>query len=187
MMTRRAAPFDVALKVFISEQQEVKADASGISTEPDENLSAITLGEKELEALPMIRTNCSKRSRRCRSGGRNDASVSRRLSRRVASRLKNLLRVNISATRSLPNLRARCIVSRLSPSPDRIRFMAGSGLTSTMNRSTRETLSRPTKPHCKSATSAAISTGRSFAIAGDFSSIWIAARPMRMTWSTPLC
>lgn len=49
---RRKDPFDVKLKVMISEQVEVKDDAAGISTEPDRNLSAITITEKELEALP---------------------------------------------------------------------------------------------------------------------------------------
>jgi hypothetical protein len=49
---KRKDPFDVKLKVVISEQVEVKDNAAGISTEPDRNLSAITIGEKELEALP---------------------------------------------------------------------------------------------------------------------------------------
>ena len=49
---RRKDPYDVKLKVVLSEQVEVKDDAAGISTEPDRNLSAITITEKELEALP---------------------------------------------------------------------------------------------------------------------------------------
>lgn len=49
---KRKDPFDVKLKVMISEQVEVKDNAASISTEPDRNLSAITITEKELEALP---------------------------------------------------------------------------------------------------------------------------------------
>ena len=49
---RRATPFDVTLKVFISEQLEVKNDAAGISAEPDQNLTSITLKGADLEALP---------------------------------------------------------------------------------------------------------------------------------------
>jgi hypothetical protein len=49
---KRKDPFDVKLKVMLSEQVEVKDDAASISTEPDRNLSAITITEKELEALP---------------------------------------------------------------------------------------------------------------------------------------
>lgn len=44
--------FNVPLKVFISEQVEVKNDSGSISTEPDKNLSATILTPKELEALP---------------------------------------------------------------------------------------------------------------------------------------
>lgn len=47
-----AAPFDVKLKVMLAEQLEVKDNSAAISTEPDKNLSAITLTEKDLEALP---------------------------------------------------------------------------------------------------------------------------------------
>ncbi|HSE97281.1 MAG TPA: carboxypeptidase regulatory-like domain-containing protein, partial [Blastocatellia bacterium] len=49
---RRTTPFDITLKVFISEQLEVKNDASGISADPDQNLTSITLKAEELEALP---------------------------------------------------------------------------------------------------------------------------------------
>src|SRR5260370_24201613 len=42
---------DVKLKVALAEHVEVK-DSAGISVEPDRNLSAITLTEKDLEALP---------------------------------------------------------------------------------------------------------------------------------------
>ncbi len=44
--------FDVKLKVVLAEQVEVKDNAATISTDPDKNLSAITLTEKDLEALP---------------------------------------------------------------------------------------------------------------------------------------
>src|SRR5215216_3169758 len=49
---KRKDAFDVKLRVVISEQVEVQDNAAGISTEPDKNLSSITIGEKELEALP---------------------------------------------------------------------------------------------------------------------------------------
>lgn len=49
---KRKDAFDIKLKVALSEQVEVKDDSAGISTEPDKNLSAITLTEKDLEALP---------------------------------------------------------------------------------------------------------------------------------------
>src|SRR6185295_6810803 len=52
LTTKRTTPLDVTLKVFIKDEVEVKTDANGISTEPDKNLSAITLNEKDLEALP---------------------------------------------------------------------------------------------------------------------------------------
>ena len=44
--------FDVKLKVMLEEQVEVKDNTAAISTDPDKNLSAITLTEKDLEALP---------------------------------------------------------------------------------------------------------------------------------------
>jgi hypothetical protein len=49
---KRATPFDITLKVFISEQLEVKNDAPGISADPDQNLTAVTLKAEDLEALP---------------------------------------------------------------------------------------------------------------------------------------
>ena len=52
LTTRRAVPFDVTLRVMLAEQVEVKNDSAMVSTEPDKNLSAITLTEKDLEALP---------------------------------------------------------------------------------------------------------------------------------------
>lgn len=52
LTTKQSGPFDVKLKVVIAEQVEVKENATGLSTEPDKNLSAITLTEKDLEALP---------------------------------------------------------------------------------------------------------------------------------------
>lgn len=52
LTAKRAVPFDVMLRVVIAEQVEVKNDSAMVSTEPDKNLSAITLTEKDLEALP---------------------------------------------------------------------------------------------------------------------------------------
>ncbi|HXG63953.1 MAG TPA: carboxypeptidase regulatory-like domain-containing protein, partial [Blastocatellia bacterium] len=52
LTAKRNVTLDIALAVFISDQVEVKDDAAGISTEPDKNLSAITLSGVELEALP---------------------------------------------------------------------------------------------------------------------------------------
>jgi hypothetical protein len=49
---RRKDDFNVRLTVALNEQVEVKEDAAGVSTDPDKNLSAITLTEKDLEALP---------------------------------------------------------------------------------------------------------------------------------------
>src|SRR5438128_3726748 len=52
LTTKPSGPFDVKLKVMIAEKVEVKDDSAGISTDPDRNLSAITLTEKDLESLP---------------------------------------------------------------------------------------------------------------------------------------
>jgi hypothetical protein len=52
LTSRRSAPINLTLQVIISERLEVQPAAPRISTEPDENLSAITLSGKELEALP---------------------------------------------------------------------------------------------------------------------------------------
>jgi len=52
LTTKRTAPFDVKLKVMLAEKVEVQDNSAGISTEPDKNLSAITLTEKDLAALP---------------------------------------------------------------------------------------------------------------------------------------
>ncbi|MBI3651850.1 MAG: TonB-dependent receptor [Acidobacteria bacterium] len=52
LSNKRSFDFNVPLKVFISENVEVKNDTAGISTEPDKNLSATVLTPKELEALP---------------------------------------------------------------------------------------------------------------------------------------
>ncbi|MFL6273754.1 MAG: TonB-dependent receptor domain-containing protein [Blastocatellia bacterium] len=49
---KRKDPFDVKLAVMITDQVEVKDNTPGVSTDPDRNLSAITLTEKDLEALP---------------------------------------------------------------------------------------------------------------------------------------
>jgi hypothetical protein len=52
LTSRRATAFDITLAVFIKDEIQVKDDQAGISSEPDKNLSAITLTEKDLEALP---------------------------------------------------------------------------------------------------------------------------------------
>src|SRR5438128_3150325 len=52
LTTKPSGPIDVKLKVMIAEKVEVKDDSAGISTDPDRNLSAITLTEKDLQALP---------------------------------------------------------------------------------------------------------------------------------------
>jgi hypothetical protein len=52
LTTKPSGPFDVKLKVIIAEKVDVKDDSAGISTDPDKNLSAITLTEKDLQALP---------------------------------------------------------------------------------------------------------------------------------------
>ena len=51
LTSKPIGPFDVKMKVGLTEQVEVK-DTTAISTDPDKNLSAITLTEKDLEALP---------------------------------------------------------------------------------------------------------------------------------------
>ena len=51
LTSKPSGVFDVKLKVMLAEQVEVK-DNTAISTDPDKNLSAITLTEKDLEALP---------------------------------------------------------------------------------------------------------------------------------------
>jgi hypothetical protein len=48
----RPEPVNITLKVSIKEQMEVRTDTSGISTEPDMNISSITLSGSDLEALP---------------------------------------------------------------------------------------------------------------------------------------
>ena len=52
LTSRRTTPFDITLTVFIKDEIQVKDDEAGISSEPDKNLSAITLTDKDLEALP---------------------------------------------------------------------------------------------------------------------------------------
>jgi hypothetical protein len=51
LTSKPTGSFDVKLKVVLAEQVEVK-DNTAMSTDPDKNLSAITLTEKDLEALP---------------------------------------------------------------------------------------------------------------------------------------
>jgi len=52
LSSKRLTTLDPQLKVALSEKVEVKDNSATISTEPDKNLSAITLTEKDLEALP---------------------------------------------------------------------------------------------------------------------------------------
>ncbi|MGH9937367.1 MAG: carboxypeptidase regulatory-like domain-containing protein, partial [Blastocatellia bacterium] len=47
-----ATTVNLVLKVTISEQVEVKSEAVGVSTEPDQNLSAINLSRDDLASLP---------------------------------------------------------------------------------------------------------------------------------------
>lgn len=71
---RRTTPFDVTLKVSINEKVDVKKDDTAISTEPDKNLTAITLSEKELEALPDDPDELLETLRQM-AGGAGDASI----------------------------------------------------------------------------------------------------------------
>jgi hypothetical protein len=77
LTSRRTAPYDITLKVFIKDEVEVKTDTTGISTEPDKNLSAITLNEKDLEALPDDPDELLETLRQMAgaAGGMNEASV----------------------------------------------------------------------------------------------------------------
>ncbi|MGH9753532.1 MAG: carboxypeptidase regulatory-like domain-containing protein [Blastocatellia bacterium] len=50
--TGGAASVNLVLKVTISEQLDVKSEAVSVSTEPDQNLSAISLSRNELASLP---------------------------------------------------------------------------------------------------------------------------------------
>lgn len=50
--TVQVQTLDLSLEVVISEQIEVKSDEAGVSTEPDRNLSAVSLTEDDLAALP---------------------------------------------------------------------------------------------------------------------------------------
>ena len=52
LTSKPSGTFDVKLKVVLAEHVDVKDNAATISTDPDKNLSAITLTEKDLEALP---------------------------------------------------------------------------------------------------------------------------------------
>jgi hypothetical protein len=77
LTTRQALAFDVKLQVFIKDEVEVKNDDASVSTEPDKNLSAITLTEKDLEALPDDPDELLETLRQMAgaSGGPGDASV----------------------------------------------------------------------------------------------------------------
>jgi hypothetical protein len=52
LTTRRQVTLDPQLRIAITEKVEVQDTSTTISNEPDKNLSAITLTEKDLEALP---------------------------------------------------------------------------------------------------------------------------------------
>lgn len=52
LTAKQVSAFDVKLKVMIAENVEVTDNSTMVSTEPDKNLSAITLTEKDLQALP---------------------------------------------------------------------------------------------------------------------------------------
>jgi hypothetical protein len=52
LTSKRATPFNITLKVVISEKMEVTTDKPGISVEPESNLSGITIQGMELDALP---------------------------------------------------------------------------------------------------------------------------------------
>ena len=52
MPSPRPEAVNVILKVSIKEQMEVRTDSPGISTEPDMNISSITLSGSDLEVLP---------------------------------------------------------------------------------------------------------------------------------------
>ncbi len=49
---KQSITLDAQLKVFIEEQTDVTTDSPGISADPDNNLSAITLTPADIEALP---------------------------------------------------------------------------------------------------------------------------------------
>jgi hypothetical protein len=52
LSSSRTQSQDVTLKVVINDQVEIKSDSSLLSTSPESNLSATTLSEKDLKALP---------------------------------------------------------------------------------------------------------------------------------------
>ncbi len=74
LSARRTTPFDITLKVSIDEKVDVKTDDAAISAEPDKNLTAITLSEKELEALPDDPDELLETLRQM-AGGAGDASI----------------------------------------------------------------------------------------------------------------
>src|SRR5215475_10614609 len=52
LTNRRQLSLDPQLKIEIKENVEIKDNSAMVSTEPDQNLSAITITEKDLDALP---------------------------------------------------------------------------------------------------------------------------------------
>jgi hypothetical protein len=52
LTSRRSTPLDVKLKILLTDKLEVRNDAAGISIEPTDNLSGLTLSQEDLQALP---------------------------------------------------------------------------------------------------------------------------------------
>jgi hypothetical protein len=52
LTARRTTPFDITLEVTVAEKVDVRNDDATISSDPDQNLTAIRLTGKDLEALP---------------------------------------------------------------------------------------------------------------------------------------
>lgn len=75
LTVRPKGPFDVVLKVFISEEVEVKNDEALISTEPDKNLTSISLSGKDLEALPDDPDELLETLRQMAGAGADEAAI----------------------------------------------------------------------------------------------------------------
>lgn len=70
----QAQTINLTLKVVITDQIEVTTEAAGVSTEPDQNLSATKLDEEELVALPDDRDELLQ-VLQAMAGGSEDATV----------------------------------------------------------------------------------------------------------------
>lgn len=77
LSTKQTTTFDIMLKVFITEQVEVKDEGTSISTEPDDNLSALVLTEEDLDALPDDPDELLETLRQMAgaTGGRDEAAI----------------------------------------------------------------------------------------------------------------